>query len=748
MNPEGGHSCKAKHTGTRPELTRAVTSEASQQAQPQPSADDQCSLLPMTGSIAISSKRDIPNDLVQNTAEYLGRVASLLSFRRVSSQWQSAVCDAVGYLNGRCWDRFELNEFEGPLWTSLRVDDPIVVARCAVLCLRSRLETVDWLRCDSFYVPLWLRGENNTKFTSLLGDNNVTLTALNLDSAKFADTVQLRELRGLKRLRLHIPTLEVSMVSIIGTLQTLEALDLTSHSVTDLKGLEGLVALRELTLSSTLVTNESFAGLEQLLARLHKLDLSECKYLKTISNLAPATSLRELNLSDCGVENLQGLEKLVALETLDVSCIPARDLSILRQCPRLTTLTAETSDYYSQGEIQAMVDSAAHCLVTWRLQVLPGERTTRKRLKAWEDLAKQGFLRFAVLRELDVRDIGVESESIPRLAEIPMLEVLNLSGNPLDDVSALVGCRALRELSLSSTRVTGEGIAGLEEIVTLQKLDLSGCFDLTSVINLRHCAALRQLGLGGTPITNAGIEGLERIATLTTLNLSGSESLTSVSTLRESPSLRELDISYTEVAGAGIVGLEEVGTLEHLYALCCEQLDDVTSLRRCRALRFLNLRGSSVTDASMAAFACVATLETLNLADCAQVRDVSALSESVSLRELDLTSTKVDNVGIAGLERIPTLTSLQLETCVAVTDVRHLILSKSLRRLTLSSESLTDAGIAGIEMAPALEVLDLRSCPGIADAAAVARRAAEYAVQVHFTREPDDDAKTESSEEA
>jgi Leucine-rich repeat (LRR) protein len=94
------------------------------------------------------------------------------------------------------------------------------------------------------------------------------------------------------------------MVPVIGTLQTLEVLDLTSHPVTDLEGLQGLVALRELTLSSTPVTNESFAGLEQLLARLHKLDLSGCKQLKAISNLAPATSLRELNLSDSGVEDL------------------------------------------------------------------------------------------------------------------------------------------------------------------------------------------------------------------------------------------------------------------------------------------------------------------------------------------------------------------------------------------------------------------------------------------------------------
>jgi hypothetical protein len=127
---------------------------------------------------------------VQNTAEYLGRVAGLLSFRGVSTEWQGAVSDAVGFLNGRCWNRFELGEFEGPLWTSLRVDDAIVVARCAVLCLRSRLETVEWIDID-FRLPLQLLGENNT-----------TLTALNLDVGEFAGWAHLRELRGLKRLRL------------------------------------------------------------------------------------------------------------------------------------------------------------------------------------------------------------------------------------------------------------------------------------------------------------------------------------------------------------------------------------------------------------------------------------------------------------------------------------------------------------------------------------------------------------------
>jgi hypothetical protein len=163
--------------------------------------------------------RFIPTDLVQNTAEYLGRVAALLSFRGVSTEWQGAVSDAVGFLNGRCWNRLECHRYSAPVdsgqWGSrLRVDDADVVARCAVLCLRPRLAA---LSCVGSPGPL-----------RLLGETNETLVTLNPNDALPVD---------------------------------------------DLSCLLGCVALRELSLRGTQVTNESFAGLGPLLARLQKLDL-------------------------------------------------------------------------------------------------------------------------------------------------------------------------------------------------------------------------------------------------------------------------------------------------------------------------------------------------------------------------------------------------------------------------------------------------------------------------------------------
>jgi hypothetical protein len=98
----------------------------------------------------------IPTDLVQNTAEYLGRVAGFLSFRGVSTEWEGAVSDAVGFLNGRCWNRLHCHHQyyssvdSQELCARLRLDYPHIVARCAVLCLRPRLETVTcgrpWMR--------------------------------------------------------------------------------------------------------------------------------------------------------------------------------------------------------------------------------------------------------------------------------------------------------------------------------------------------------------------------------------------------------------------------------------------------------------------------------------------------------------------------------------------------------------------------------------------------------------------------
>jgi hypothetical protein len=272
----------------------------------------------------------------------------------------------------------------------------------------------------------------------------------------------------------------------------------------------------------------------------------------------------------------------------------------------------------------------------------------------------------------------------------------------------------------------------LERIATLEVLDLTHCGEITSVTGLRHCIALRELILDGTSVTDAGIAGLECIVTLTKLSLASTK-ITTVSSLRHSPSLRELDISYTKLTAAGTTGLDEIGTLQCLRARGSKSELDASTLRRCRSLREVDLGGSEdVQGAVLAALTDLSMLETLSLSFCVHLRDVSALARSVSLRELGLHRSAVCDTGIAGLELIPSLTSLILSSCPSITNVTNLFRSKSLRKLGLSSSSVTDAGLVGLELAPALELVDLRDCAHIADVAAVAQRAAERSVKVHW----------------
>jgi Leucine-rich repeat (LRR) protein len=635
-------------TSARMPSTTAQRSEVLQPQCSRPSAD--------TNEPLHSMRLFIPADLVQNTAEYLGRVAGLLSFRGVSTEWQGAVSDAVGFLNDRCWNRLQCHMRSTELLTRLRLDDAAAVARCAVMCLRARLTALSCAGSASC-VPL-----------RLLGETNEALVTLSLHAA--------------------LP-------------------------LNDLSCLLGCVALRELSLQGTQVTNESFAGLGPLLARLHKLDLSGCKQLNAISKLAPATSLSELDLADSGVDDLRGLEKLVALETLNVTNICTDDLSTLRQCPRLVTLTVNGD----MTALECIIHGAPPSLVDCRLRI--DDAVTALDSRSLSCLRRSTVLKFSDL----------DNASLQGLEEIPSLERLDLEGTGVVDVRSLAGCCALKELKLQGSLVGDVGIIGLERIATLEVLNLTSCSGITSVTSLRHCTALRELILDWTSVTNAGIAGLERIVTLTALSLVKCDFITSVSSLRHCASLRDLDISSTELTAAGTTGLDEIGTLQCLKAGWCAQLD-ASTLRRCRSLREADLRGSDATDAVLDALADVSTLETLKLPFCHEVHDVSALARSVSLRQLHLDGSAVSDAGIAGLERIPSLTLLSFSSCRSITNVTNLFRSKSLRRLDLSASSVTDAGLVGLELAPALELIDLRRCVGVADIASIVLRASERSMKV------------------
>jgi hypothetical protein len=199
-----------------------------------------------------SKKRWIPADLVQNTAEYLGSVASLVSFRGVSSMWQVAVSDAVGFLNGRCWTQLR-ERLDNPQWKSLSLDHHMAVARCALLCLG--------------HGPT-LEGE------------------LNLASCvEITDVSRLQSCRALKQLDLSFSDLRDAGIRGLELIPTLEVLNLVGcRRTTNVSFLQRCCALKKLDLSSSNVTDRGIHGLE-LIPTLEELDLSRCLKLHDLSAL-------------------------------------------------------------------------------------------------------------------------------------------------------------------------------------------------------------------------------------------------------------------------------------------------------------------------------------------------------------------------------------------------------------------------------------------------------------------------------
>jgi hypothetical protein len=379
-------------------------------------------------------KRWIPADLVQTIAEYSGSVASLVSFRGVSSVWQAAVSDAVGFLNGRCWTELE-EQSDGPLWMSLHLDRPTAVARFALLCLGHGLEFLAWRYvADQLDFPLQLLGENNTVLTTLVLEECGACE-------QTADVNRLQSCRALKQLDLSSSSVTNAGIRGLELIPTLEKLRLPDCAeITDVSSLQSCRALKQLFLANTNVTDAGIRGLE-LIPTLEELDFWGCKEITDVSCLQSCRALKHLGLGRTNVtdEGIRGLELIPTLEKLVLGsvsqwlgevCKQITDVSCLRSCRAL----------------------------------------------------KQLFL-----ARTDVTDDGIRG-----LELIPTLEVLQFwYCERITDVSCLQNCRALQALVLAFTKVTDAGIRGLELIPTLEELNLSGCTKVHDLRALRNRPGLQ-----------------------------------------------------------------------------------------------------------------------------------------------------------------------------------------------------------------------------------------------------------------
>lgn len=210
-------------------------------------------------------------------------------------------------------------------------------------------------------------------------------------------------------------------------LPNLQVLTLQDCAFDDLKLLQNLKKLHTVTVTDSVLSTKDLLVIAQL-PMLENLTLSGC-YLSTISNLASATNLTYLDLSNNSIRDLSGLSGLTRLEYLDLSSNALIDLEAITGLTQLQTLDVSYNSLITTAPVAALTN----------------------------------------LTKLDVSANGLfKLEGIDALVDLTWFAASN---NHLIDVDILAPCTKLQTLIISNNTILDLNV--LQNHVDLEFLDFS-----------------------------------------------------------------------------------------------------------------------------------------------------------------------------------------------------------------------------------------------------------------------------------
>lgn len=248
-------------------------------------------------------------------------------------------------------------------------------------------------------------------------------------------------------------------------------------------------------------------------------------------------NITSLNLSNCGINNLSGIENFTGLTTLDLSTNSISDISVLSNLVNLTTLKLNDNQYINNLSPLANLKS---------ITVLQANNNSIRNIQPLGNLTE--------LKELELANNNITDAKI--ISKLTNLEVLNLSGNKnISNLQDFI-VYGLKSLNLSET-----GITNIEAI--------------TSFANLTY------LNLGNNSIND--MSPLFR----------QEESQDGSSIILKN--IETLDLRSTVSVGFG--DLANFTKLKTLY-LQNNNITDIWGILELNNLEYINLDGNSISDLS------------------------------------------------------------------------------------------------------------------------------------------------------
>lgn len=276
-------------------------------------------------------------------------------------------------------------------------------------------------------------------------------------------------------------------------LTNLVRLDLSNNNISNISPLRQLVKLNTLYLNGNKVGDYSPLAefYDQLVMKDFELKISiydqkleaiiraELKKMSGELTLKDLGSIKELNLSNKGILDLQGIQYLTGLRKLDLS---KNNISVLDPLKNLINLEVL---YLNNNKIENI--KALSYLKNLSELDLTGNKIS--------DVSPLGEL--VKLKQLGLTDNNIKD--ISKISELVNLDVLILKGNQIIDISPLQKLVNIRELWLGQNKITN--ISVLEKLVNLDFLILKDN-NISNVSSLRKLYKLKELYLAGNPITD------------------------------------------------------------------------------------------------------------------------------------------------------------------------------------------------------------------------------------------------------
>lgn len=289
---------------------------------------------------------------------------------------------------------------------------------------------------------------------------NLLVLDASVDSAN--DLSMLDGLTQLKELTLQCFE-QVTDASAIGSLSNLEKLDIYTRSIDNLDFLYKLDKLKSLTINngSEIKSLLPIAGLPELSA----LNFEYYYGAKDWEVIEGLTGLLELGISYNMPKELD-ITKFTDLKSLKVLYADEFDGAVLRQLPQLETVYLEDVIKVTNGEQLfggenlrelTIYDCGIHGDIGLIEENESLERLCIKYCRFEDSELKETldvFARFPSLKELTIR--GMRLEGLDFVLNLQDLQVLDVIGNNVTDVSVLAGCKNLRELWCGANALVGD----------------------------------------------------------------------------------------------------------------------------------------------------------------------------------------------------------------------------------------------------------------------------------------------------